>query len=179
MSHSPTSDYYNQTTDRLIFRSFEQEDIRRWEPFFIDNPTLVYLGAALFEHLSALEKSESWISRQIDRQKNNQFGQLAAIDKETGELIGVGGIIYRELEAGDEYEITYSLMPKAWGKGLGTELAVHFKNYAKNVVGLKSVISIIHVDNEASINVAKKNGMVKESEFEFMEMPVVVYRARF
>lgn len=179
MSIAPLTNYYNRSSDRLIFRKLEGEDIQSWEPFFIDNPTLIYLGVTLYEHLSSEEKSANWINKQRERQQNNQFGQLAVIDKETGEFIGVGGVIYRDLEAGDDYEITYSLLPKAWGKGLGTELAVHFKNYLKNEVGLDSVISIIHIENEASINVAKKNGMVFESEFYFLEMPVALFRTRF
>ena len=179
MNHTPVPEYYNQSSERLTFRAFEQEDILRWEPFFHDNPSLEYLGAKIFEHLSPLEKSTNWIDRQIERQANKQFGQLAVLDKETAAFIGVGGVIFRELDAGNEYEITYSLLQEHWGKGLGTELAVHFRDYLKNVIGLDYVISIIHVDNEASINVAKKNGMVLESEFEFMEMPVAVYRARF
>jgi ribosomal-protein-alanine N-acetyltransferase len=179
MSHSPVPEYYNQASERLTFRAFEQEDVLRWEPFFHDNPSLDYLGAKMLEHLSPVEKAANWIDRQTDRQASKQFGQLAVLDKETGEFMGVGGVIFRDLEDGGEYEITYSLLQEHWGKGLGTELAVHFRDYLKNVVGLGSVISIIHVENEASINVAKKNGMVLESEFEFMEMPVAVYRATF
>ena len=172
MKYQPAKSYYNQETDRLIFREIVKEDILNWEPFFNDNPTLKYLGVKLYSDLSSEEKSAFWINRQIDRQKNSEFGQLAVIDKETGEFIGVGGVIYRDLDSGDEYEITYSLLPKAWGKGLGTELAVHFREYIQNNLDIDSVISIIHVDNEASINVAKKNGMVHERDFEFLEMPV-------
>ena len=179
MSISPAKEYYNQYSERLVYRPFELQDINRWEAFFNDNPSLEYLGGKMLEHLSSLEKSENWIQRQIDRQKGGVFGQLAALDKKTGKLVGVGGVIFRDLEAGGEYEITYSLLQEHWGKGLGTELANHFRDYLKNVVGLDSVISIIHVENEPSINVAKKNGMVLETEFEFMEMPVAVYRATF
>lgn len=179
MSISPGPEYYSQSSERLTFRGFKPEDVNRWEPFFHDNPSLEYLGAKTLEHLSPVEKSVNWIERQIDRQVNSQFGQLAVLDKETGKFIGVGGVIFRELDAGNEYEITYSLLQEHWRKGLGTELANHFRDYLKNVVGLDSVISIIHVDNEASIKVAIKNGMVLESKFEFMEMPVAVYRATF
>lgn len=179
MSHSPAPEYYCQSSERLTFRAFEQEDILRWEPFFHDNPSLEYLGAKMLENLSPVEKSANWIERQMERQMYKSFGQLAVLDKETDEFIGVGGVIFRDLDAGDEYEITYSLLQEYWGKGLGTELANHFRDYLKNGVGLDSVISIIHVDNEASINVARKNGMVLESQFEFLEMPVSVYRATF
>jgi len=179
MKHQPLESYYNQASERLTFRPFVEEDFVRWEPFFINNPTLEYLGATMFMNLTPLEKSTKWLGKQIDRQNKGEFGQLAVIDKSTGEFIGVGGVIYREIDGIDEYEITYSLFPKAWGKGLGTELAIHFKEYLKNTLRLSSVISIIHVDNEASINVAKKNEMVLDSEFEFLEMPVAMFRATF
>lgn len=179
MIHAPSPSYYNQSSERLTFKSIEEQDDKNWEPFFIDNPMLVYVGGDLYKHLSSLEKSANWLNIQRKRQQEKLFGQLAVIDKETGEFIGVGGVIYRDLEAGGEYEITYSLLQKAQGKGLGTELAVHFKEYVKNELDLESVISIIHVDNEPSINVAKKNGMVFESEFDFLGMPVALFRTTF
>ena len=178
MSHAPSPNYYNQSSKRLIFRSFEDQDDQNWEPFFINNPMLRYVGGDLYAHLSSLEKATNWIDMQRTRQKEKLFGQLAVIDKDSGEFIGLGGVIYRQINNVDEYEITYSLLQKAHGKGLGTELAVHFKEYLKNELDLDSVISIIHVDNEPSINVAKKNGMVFESKFEFLGMPVALFRTK-
>ena len=179
MSLTPHSSYYSQSSERLSFRVLSKVDIQLWVPFFDDNSMLEYLGMATLDHLSSEEKSASWIDRQIERQNNGDYGQLAVIDKATNTLIGVGGIIARDLEGVEEYEITYSLMPSSWGKGFATELAVHFKEYARNILKLDSAISIIHIDNEASINVAIKNNMVKERDFEFMEMPVSLYRTNF
>ncbi|MBL4862493.1 MAG: GNAT family N-acetyltransferase [Crocinitomicaceae bacterium] len=172
----PLKDYYNQDSERLFFRPLTLDDIKTWQPFFIDNPTLRFLGVSEFEHLSAIEKASNWIGRQVDRQANNAFGQLAVISKESDTFLGVGGIIARDIDGVDEFEITYSLLPGAWGKGYATELAIHFKNYAFERIDTPTVVSIIHRENLASKNVARKNGMKISAEYSFLDMPVYIFR---
>ena len=110
--------------------------------------------------------------------KNNyEFGQLAIIEKKTGVFIGVGGVIYREINGKPEYEITYSLLKEHWGQGYGTELALYFQNLMLNTYKVESIISIIHEENKASINVAEKNELVFDSKMEFLKMPMLVYRS--
>jgi ribosomal-protein-alanine N-acetyltransferase len=174
-SKAPAEEYYTVQSERLTFRSFTESDIQLWAPFFVDNPTERFLGP-IDSKVSKEEKANNWISRQIDRQNNGEFGQLAVILKETNVLIGVGGIIQRELEGEKEFEITYSFLPEMWGNGYATELATFFKNYAFKELEPSSVISIIHKENEASMNVARKNGMEISSETIFMEMPVYIFR---
>jgi hypothetical protein len=53
MSISPAKEYYNQYSERLVYRPFELQDINRWEAFFNDNPSLEYLGGKMLEHLSS------------------------------------------------------------------------------------------------------------------------------
>jgi RimJ/RimL family protein N-acetyltransferase len=177
-SMTPTTAYYNQESERLLFRRFELNDSIAWTPFFINNPTQRFVGGHLF-NLPPNEKALNWITKQLGRERDGQFGQLAVINKETNAFIGVGGIITREFENTLEYEITYSLLPAFWNKGYATELAIHFKNYAKEYIECDSVISIIHVENEASMNVARKNGMTVERETTFLNMPVKIFKVEF
>jgi ribosomal-protein-alanine N-acetyltransferase len=67
------------------------------------------------------------------------------------------------------------MLPKYWGKGYATELAVGMKRYglANNVSD--KFISIIHKENVASMNVARKNGMTNLYETKYYEMPVFVF----
>ncbi len=173
---SPTENYYQQESDRLIFIPFSSDHKELWASFFIENPTERFLG---FEHstLTNGEKAHTWIQKQIERQANNEFGQLAVIEKSTQKFIGVGGVISRFINNAFEYEITYSLLPAFWGRGFGSELAIHFKTYMFHQTTCQSVISIIHVENEASKHVARKNGMQIDREDIFLEMPVYIYRA--
>lgn len=175
---NPTPNYYKQESDRLLFRRMDLTDVVAWTPFFIDNPTQRFVGGFMFD-ISPAEKANNWILKQLDREANGEYGQLAVIDKTSNEFIGVGGIISREFDEGREFEITYSLLPTQWGKGYATELAVHFKKYAQRHIECDSVISIIHIENEASMNVARKNRMSPERETTYLDMPVYIFRTSF
>jgi len=119
--------------------------------------------------------AKNWFDRQFDRYRTNEFGQLAAIEKTTGNLMGLGGILTRELQGKPEFEITYSLLPSFWGKGYATELATSMKRFGLENGVSDKFISIIHRENEASMNVARKNGMTVLYETEYLEMDVYVF----
>jgi ribosomal-protein-alanine N-acetyltransferase len=176
MNQQPEASYYSQQTKRLNFVKITKDHCALWEPFFNDNPTLRFVGLENAT-TSPIETAKGWLEKQIERMNSREFGQLAVYEKESNQFVGVGGIITREINGKPEYEITYSLLSQFWGKGYATELAMHFKDYAFEQMKIKSVISIIHIENEASINVALKNGMKKDIELTFMDMPVCIYRA--
>lgn len=180
MHASIPESYYEHECSRLQFRTLISADIESWKAFFEDVNSLRFLGMGSpeFKDLSDEERSAKWINRQLERRANGSFGQLAVIEKSSGNLIGLGGLIARSEEGlENEIEVTYSLLPSARGKGYATELAVHFKEWAMGNLPVESVISIIHVDNEPSINVAQKNGMFLDKKMDFMGMPVGIYRA--
>lgn len=171
----PTENYYKLFTDRLLFVPLNKKHINIWANFFVDNPTERFLGFQGSTKTS-FEKAELWINKQIERKINNEFGQLAIMEKESGQFIGLGGIISRNINDKQEFEITYSILKSYWGRGYATELATFFRDFMFSKKTCFSVISIIHVDNEASINVARKNGMFVSSETTFMDMPVFIFR---
>ena len=100
---------------------------------------------------------------------------MAVISKEDSKLIGMCGIIPRDLEKGHFSEIGYTLKPKYWGKGYATEAATHMKSFGIENNISKQFISIIHIDNIDSIKVAEKNGMSKLYEMEYIGMKVFVF----
>lgn len=174
----PAKNYYSHSSDRLEFRSFSDEDVTAFLPFFDRDDYQKYLAQDI--SIPAIERATEWINRQLQRQEELQFGQLAVIEKSTGKFIGVGGIIGRNnINGAEEYEITYSLIPEFWGKGYARELALHFIRFAKENLPIKSVISLIHPENNASIRVAESNGLALDGESEFMGMPVLIYRLNF
>lgn len=59
-------------------------------------------------------------------------------------------------------EISYSLLPNQWNKGLGTELAIHLIKYCFNHLDLHRVEAGVAVHNHASIRVLEKAGMIRE-----------------
>lgn len=173
----PQPNYYEQASDRLLFRALTSNDIPLWTPFFDRDDYMRFLGQDINE--PAAERSKVWIDRQIQRKNEGQYGQLAIIEKASGKFIGLGGIIHRELYDKDELEITYSLLPEFWGNGYARELAKNFMDYAQATNEVKSVISMIHPENEASKKVAFANGLSLSGTAKFMGIPVEVYRFEF
>ena len=166
-------DYFNQESDRLIFRKLTTKDIKSWIEFFVDNDRLHFLGMDLSKNKQEL--ATEWINAQLTRYEKQEFGHLAVEIKETNEFIGMGGILPRTLNDKNEYEIAYSLKPKYWGKGFGTEIAKQIKEFGLKNIETDRFISIIDIRNFQSANVAKKNGMKVLFEMEYLGMDVNVY----
>ncbi len=166
-------DYFNQETERLLFRKVRKEDIPLWIPFFENNENLPYIGIDL--SLPKETQATNWILKQLDRYKESGCGHLAVIEKKNGNFIGMGGIIPRDLNGKKEFEIAYSLIPAYWGKGYATELASQMRLFGFENKISNRFISIIHKENIGSINVAKKNKMTVLFETEYLDMPVFVY----
>lgn len=166
-------EYFNQESERLTFRKLTKNDIESWKDFFEGNDRLHYLGIDLSKTKDEL--AESWINKQLERYEKQGLGHLAVIEKDSGEFIGMGGILPRELEEKEVFEIAYSLKPKFWKKGYGTEIAKQMKIFGSENRIAKQFISIINKNNLESINVAKKNKMEVLYETEYLGMNVFIY----
>lgn len=175
-------DYYRtHESERLVFRNADKNDVELWLPFFEDEVALSQVGmlSGRFKSMTNYERANAWISRLIERRENDLLGQLIVTEKETGSFLGLGGIIYREEpEALGEWEIAYSLLPEARGKGYATELAIFFRDWAFENSRVESVVSFVHIDNAASQRVTEKNGMHVEKELTFFEMPCRLNRVK-
>lgn len=165
--------YFSQESKRLIYRKLTLEDTAAWKPFFEDNPMLDFV--VLDKTKSAEENAKLWIERQMERYDDSGLGMLAICLKESDKLIGIGGIVPRDIQEQQEYEIGYLLLPKFWGKGYATEMAQTMRNYADLYIETERVISIIEAKNKASANVATKNGMKKLFDMEYHSLFVDVY----
>ena len=166
-------DYFEQESERLRYRKLSLEDIPEWAPFFIANPNLPYLGSAFPPDTEAAARE--WIERQLERYSDWGMGHLGVIEKKSSEFIGMCGILAREIEGRDEYEIAYSLKPSYWRKGYGTEMARQMRRFGEQHKLAPRFVSMIHPDNEGSIKVARNNGMIFLFDSEYLGMPVVVY----
>jgi RimJ/RimL family protein N-acetyltransferase len=67
-------------------------------------------------------------------------------------------------------------LPPYRGKGLATEAAIFFKEYAFDKGVTNSLVSMIHIDNLRSQRVAEKNGMYRERQLEYRNLPIYIYR---
>ena len=166
-------DYFNQESERLIFRKVTLEDIPAWLTFFPNNDRLDFLGIDVSKPHEVI--ASEWINMQLHRYATQGLGSLAVIEKSSGDFIGLVGIVPREIDDLIEYEIAYSLIPTYWGKGYATEAARQMKQFGYAAEIAPYFISIIHKSNNDSIHVAKKNGMHILRETHYLGMDVYVY----
>jgi ribosomal-protein-alanine N-acetyltransferase len=165
--------YFHQETERLLFRKLTKNDVESWKDFFEENDRLHFLGIDLSKTKDEL--AEGWINKQLERYETQGLGHLAVIEKNSGEFIGMGGILPREIEEKEVFEIAYSLKPKYWKKGYGTEIAKQMKIFGIENKIANQFISIIDKNNLESINVAKKNKMEVLYETDYLGMNVYIY----
>ena len=166
-------EYWKQESERLYYRRLVDADQALWEEFFVDNPNLVFFGFDL--SLSKAQLAANWFAMQMERYEKQGTGMLAVRRKEDGKLIGMTGLLSREIEGENEFEIGYSLIPAYWRKGYATEMAQTMKAFGRKHQMTDRFVSMIHVDNIGSIKVAKNNGMKPLFHTTYRELPIIVY----
>ena len=85
------------------------------------------------------------------------FGLSAVVLKETGEPIGMCGLIRRDYW--DEVDIGYALLERYWSKGYAYEAASAMMDYGRNVLKLPRIVAITAPDNDASGRILEKIGL--------------------
>src|ERR1700743_2330191 len=143
-------------TARMTTRFLTQEYAAIWVEYCKD-PIATRFTA--FEGKTPEEMAQASIDLSQQRYREHRYGLQALLDKETGQFIGISGLLLQEVNGKNEIEIGYHLLPRYWGKGYATEAARKFRDYALENDIADSVISLIDPDNTESKKVAIRNGM--------------------
>jgi RimJ/RimL family protein N-acetyltransferase len=149
----------NTYTKRLFIRKVTSSDIDPWAVFFDNKESAKYTGIDVT--LDSKSLSKIWIDKQLWRYENNKYGHHALIEKNSGTLVGLCGLLTQNINDKKEIEIAYHILPKYRNKGFATEAALIFRDYAFNNNITDSLVSVIHEENISSQNVAFKIGMKK------------------
>lgn len=165
--------YQELTSKRLRFVPWSQSFAKAWTPFFQDRSATAYLG--IDRNLEPSEAAKAWIDKQLKRYGSKEFGHLALFDWQEEKLIGSAGILVRDIDGVVYHEIAYSILPYYWGQGYAGEAAKTLIQFAKKKLPDARLISIVHVDNKASIQVAKKIGFKELEQREYLGFPVLIY----
>lgn len=160
-------------TERLLFRKVQESDFAAWLPFFEDPASTAYWEGIPPDPETACREQ---FDRIFHRYRQNLGGMNALIHRETGALMGLAGLLVQEVDGVVELEIGYSLLPGARGQGYASEAARHCRNEAFRRHWAESLISIIHVRNEASMRVARAMGMQPEKDTVYKQNPVRIFR---
>lgn len=157
-------------TERLILRSFHQEDIDAMAQLFA-NPDFMRFSLGVF---TERKKTVDFIEKVMGWDRANIPSQFAVVPRGEDAVIGYCGF-HHHPEVPGEIEIGYRLHPDYWNRGLITEAARTVRDHGFADLKLPRVISLIHPENVPSRRVADKNGMKVKKEITFRGFPTLVY----
>lgn len=161
-------------TDRLAFRYMQEDDLAALRPILGDVQTMY-----AWEYGFTDSQISEWIERAQKRYQSCGYSYFAAIEKESGELIGLMGILPEEINGECFCGLGYIVARAYWGMGYAVEGATAWMQYAFEKIGTEQVIAEIRPENTASRKVAERLGMKIIGEFtkhhHGKEMPHLIY----
>ena len=170
-------------SERLIFRRIEQADFEFFARIHADPIVARYLGNG---KPRSIQETHELLERYFETYKSLELGPLAVLRKSDGVLIGRCGLSDMALEVNTasgelpriwyqrsqvpsdtnvifEQELGYTFDRNYWGQGYASEAAARVFDYASSTIPFRSIVSVIHPDNTASIKIAKKCGARHEN----------------
>lgn len=144
------------STDRLIIRPLTMDDISPLMDLFGD-PDVMHFSLKGVKNRTQVEEFVRDCA--LKSYEINGFGQYAVELKSTNELVGISGFYIQEIEGKREVELGYRFIRAHWGNGYATEAAKALIDYARAVLGLHALISLVAYENTASARVCEKVGM--------------------
>jgi ribosomal-protein-alanine N-acetyltransferase len=156
------------TSERLLIRAWKESDAEAFYELTQDegfnlHPINVY-------RQKSIDTAREWI--------RNVKGKFAVHEKESGKLIGMGGLTPWTWEGEELVDITYRLRESAWGKGYGWELAEALVHHGFRELGLDQITATITPDNLPSKKIAEKLGMKFDRHILLLGVPTDLYRLR-
>lgn len=142
-------------TTRLIIRELTVDDAEFIlglvnEPSFLEN--IGDKGVRNLEDARRFILEGSWASH-----RDRGYGQFLVELKESGNPIGVCGVLYRE--ALDVSDIGCAFLPKYWRCGYAFEAAIAVMEYGRLELGIEKIVGLTSEKNVASIRALEKLGM--------------------
>ena len=178
-------------SDRLVLRRVGPGDL----PFFARIHGLPDVARYLWPggRPRSREQTVSWLRNTLASYEQLALGYLAVVRKEDEALIGRCGLIELVVEAElsehnirkgwfgrdeapanaaltFECELGYTFDPAVWGQGFATEAVRSVRDYARGVLRLPYVVSVIHPENARSRRLAERSGAHAAGRMKAMDM---------
>jgi RimJ/RimL family protein N-acetyltransferase len=160
-------------TERLLLRGLERGDLDAYAAMYGDPEVMRFLESG-----GALDRGAAWRSMavHVGHWHLRGYGQWALVERASGQLVGRAGLWQPEGWPG--LEVGWLLGRASWGRGFATEAGRAAIDYAFDVLGADSVISLIRRENSRSIAVAERLGERYEHDAEVNGARVAIYRLR-
>jgi len=116
------------------------------------------------------------LKAKVDHWERHGFGMWTARDRDTGEMVGRGGLQHTYTAGLSDVEAGWAIVPERWGQGLATELAQACVEAGLDQLGLLAIVAFTLPDNLASRRVMEKTGFAYERAIVHAGFPHVLYR---
>ena len=154
--------YPTLETPRLILRPLDLSDYAATFKWTGDPRVNKFMIYPLYKNA---EEAKPWIESLNQDEKKLDYGFVL---KESGELIGSGGIYYHEDI--DVWGIGYNLAYDFWHKGYTTEAMEKIIEYTRSKFDVRVIAGTFAVDNVGSRRVMEKLGMTFHEDTEYTKM---------
>lgn len=141
-------------TSRLLLRPLSVADAETIFTNWTSDPDVARF--MIWELHKSISDTEQWLAYEEASIESDTVYTWGFQLKETGELIGSGGLIFRE-EKGI-FELGYNIMKKYWNQGITTEAAQRIIDFGKTELQQKRFYCCHAKDNPASGRVMTKVG---------------------
>ena len=163
-------------TARIVYERLRYDHARELAPLLQD-PRVARTLSASGRPPTDAELSLS-LQTKITHWLRYGFGLWLMRDRETGEMIGRGGLQHTQVGGRPEVEVGWSVVPDRWNQGLATELARLSVEVAFDDLGLEELVAFTLPDNIASRRVMEKSGFSYERQFDHVGLRHVLFRQR-
>lgn len=164
-------------TERLRLRQMTQADFTALCSILQDAACMY-----AYEHAFSDEEVAAWLSNQLRRYREEEYGLWAVIRKSDGVFVGQCGLTNQDWDGRTVPEVGYLFRRDCWHNGYATEAARGVRDWAFANYPFDAVYTIIRDTNTASQRVAQRNGMHPVGGFTKhyygVDMPHVVYCIR-
>jgi RimJ/RimL family protein N-acetyltransferase len=121
-------------------------------------------------------RAAEMLARWIAHWDAHGFGLWSARDRESGALIGRGGLLATIVAGSGAIEAGWAVATERWGQGLATELGAAAIQVAERDLRVRELVSFTLPDNLASRRVMEKLGFGFAGDVIHAGLPHVLYR---
>lgn len=159
----------NCETPRLLLRQFRESDLDAYARITADAEVMRWVGGQTFT------RAEAWrhIAYLLGHWQMRGYGLWAVEEKQGGRLVGRVGLYYPEGWPG--LEVGWLLARDVWGRGYATEAGAAALAFGFDTLAVDHVVSVIHIENAASIRVALRLGERFERHLDVSGFPCALY----
>ncbi len=155
---------------RLKYTKFAEEDFQDYYDLVSKVEVMRYTTGKPY----TLEEAKDKFQKVIEI--NNQYPKIGVFSVRiihSNEYIGLSKITF--IKDG-EAELGYSILPKFWGVGYGTELTTTMVELAKANPLVERLMAIVDPENDASIRLLTKHGLTLSEITTWQNLPAHFYR---